>query len=123
MTVEAVEVCLNSELRFVSLLLPRYRTVKAKAYVWFHSCGYIGPIIPDLIEIGCEILNPIQLECTDPSAVKEQHGRRKESVGGECWRATEMVNSRVIDPNCVVSLRFPLAAAANASLQPKAVIP
>lgn len=33
---------------------------KTKAKMWFHSCGSIYDIIPDLIEVGVEILNPVQ---------------------------------------------------------------
>lgn len=33
-------------------------------------------IIPELIEIGVEILNPIQPECMDPVIIKKQYGER-----------------------------------------------
>lgn len=29
----------------------------------YHSCGYVEPLIPDLIEAGIEVLNPVQPEC------------------------------------------------------------
>ncbi len=31
-----------------------------KALIFFHSCGYIKELIPDLIEAGVDILNPLQ---------------------------------------------------------------
>ena len=34
-------------------------------YVAFHSCGAIRPIIGDLIEVGVDVLNPIQCNCPD----------------------------------------------------------
>jgi len=37
---------------------------------------FIEPIIPDLIEIGVTILNPVQPECMDPVKLKEQYGDR-----------------------------------------------
>ena len=43
---------------------------------WYHSDGNIEPIIPDLIEIGVDILNPVQPECLDPVMVKQQYGDR-----------------------------------------------
>ena len=43
-------------------------------YIWYHSDGNIEPIIPDLIEIGVEILNPIQPDCMDPTKIKEMYG-------------------------------------------------
>jgi len=44
------------------------------AYVMYHSDGAIEPIIPDLIEIGVDILNPIQPECMDPAKIKAEYG-------------------------------------------------
>jgi len=44
------------------------------AYVSFHSDGKIDPIIPDLIEIGVDILNPIQPDCMDPAGIKRLYG-------------------------------------------------
>ena len=60
-------------------LIPRYQRwlknlKKAGAYVFFHSCGKIEDVIPDLIEAGVEILNPIQPECMDPANLKKLYG-------------------------------------------------
>jgi uroporphyrinogen-III decarboxylase len=46
---------------------PRYKKLfdrvhQGGAYVYFHSCGQIMDIIPDLIEIGADIINP-QISC------------------------------------------------------------
>ena len=41
----------------------------------YHSDGNIFPIIPDLIEIGLDILNPIQPASMDPAEVKEKFGK------------------------------------------------
>lgn len=38
---------------------------KTRARVWFHSCGSVYYAIPDLIEIGIDILNPIQVAARD----------------------------------------------------------
>jgi uroporphyrinogen decarboxylase len=43
--------------------------------VMYHSDGNIEPVIPDLIEIGIQILNPVQPECLDPAALKRRFGR------------------------------------------------
>ena len=40
-----------------------------KVYVRYHSDGDIRDIIPDLIEIGVDILNPMQPECMPPDEV------------------------------------------------------
>ncbi len=44
--------------------------------VFYHSDGNVEKFIPDLIEIGIEILNPIQPEAMDPAAIKRQYGDR-----------------------------------------------
>jgi uroporphyrinogen decarboxylase len=41
---------------------------------YYHSDGNIEPVIPDLIETGVDILNPIQPECMDPLAIKQRYG-------------------------------------------------
>lgn len=41
-------------------------------YVFFHSDGFIAPIIPDLIEIGIHAVNS-QLFCMDIEGLAEQH--------------------------------------------------
>ena len=42
----------------------------------YHSDGNIQSLIPDLIDVGVDILNPIQPECMDPSAIKTHYGNR-----------------------------------------------
>lgn len=43
--------------------------------VWYHSDGNIEAIIPDLIEVGVTILNPVQPECMDPVKLYREYGR------------------------------------------------
>ncbi len=52
------------------------RAVKPGLPIFYHSDGNPEAIIPDLIEIGVTILNPIQPECIDPVMVKERYGDR-----------------------------------------------
>lgn len=42
----------------------------------YHSDGHIEPIIPDLIEIGLDVLNPIQPRSMDPARLKQLYGDR-----------------------------------------------
>ena len=42
----------------------------------YHSDGNILPIIPDLIEIGLDVLNPIQPRSMEPAEVKKKFGDR-----------------------------------------------
>lgn len=47
-----------------------------------HSCGYIEPIIGDLVEMGIDALDPIQ-PCNDQKLIKETYQGRLTFVGGE----------------------------------------
>ncbi len=64
-------------------LKPRWRHVIKSAkdenpeiLAWYHSDGDVRPVIEDLIEIGFDILNPVQPECMDPAALRRQYGDR-----------------------------------------------
>jgi len=52
------------------------RAIKPDLEIWYHSDGNIEAIIPELIEIGVTILNPVQPECLDPFEVKRRYGDR-----------------------------------------------
>jgi uroporphyrinogen decarboxylase len=52
------------------------RAIKPDLPVFYHSDGNPEAIIPDLIEIGVTILNPVQPECIDPLKVYRQYGDR-----------------------------------------------
>lgn len=51
---------------------------------WYHSCGSIEPIIEDLIEIGVDALNPIQLtaHAMDADSLVDKFGGRVVFWGG-----------------------------------------
>jgi uroporphyrinogen decarboxylase len=60
---------------------PRYasmidaaKEINPDVIIWYHSDGRIEPIIPDLIEIGVQVLNPVQPEAMDPAHIKSLHG-------------------------------------------------
>jgi uroporphyrinogen decarboxylase len=55
-----------------------------KLPIAFHCCGAARPIIPDLIEIGVNILNPIQSNCPgmNPVELKREYGRHLTFMGG-----------------------------------------
>ena len=50
----------------------------------FHSCGSVRPIIPDLIEIGVDILNPVHINATgmEPVRLKKDFGQSIAFWGG-----------------------------------------
>ena len=67
--------------RFQSMIQAA-KEVNPEVVIWYHSCGHIEPIIPDLIEIGVEVLNPIQPEAMDPARLKALYGDRLAFWGG-----------------------------------------
>ena len=45
-------------------------------HFYFHTDGNLWPVMDDLIEIGFDIIDPIQPECMNPYEVKEKYGDR-----------------------------------------------
>jgi uroporphyrinogen decarboxylase len=62
------------------------RIVKAAkdggALFWLHSCGRVMEILPDLVEIGVDILDPVQVRANDQAAAKRLYGDRLCLMGG-----------------------------------------
>jgi uroporphyrinogen-III decarboxylase len=50
------------------------KAINPDVKVAYHSDGQIYPIIPDLIEIGLDVLNPIQPASMDPARLKKEYG-------------------------------------------------
>ncbi|MCC6446790.1 MAG: hypothetical protein IT210_25485 [Armatimonadetes bacterium] len=51
--------------------------------VRLHSCGDVRPLIPDLIDLGIDMLNPIEVKAgMDPTALKAEYGDRLGFHGG-----------------------------------------
>lgn len=59
-------------IRVLSYIIEKAPQVK----IMFHSCGNVRPIIPDLIEMGVDILNPVHINATemDPIQLKRDFG-------------------------------------------------
>ncbi len=75
---------------FATLVKPRYRRLfdtiraKTKAKIFFHSCGAVFDLIPHLIDVGVDILNPIQLSARGMGSrrLKAAYGRDITFWGG-----------------------------------------
>ncbi len=64
---------------FEKFVAPRLRKMAELAHQYdikllLHSCGNIQKIIPRLIELGLDVLDPIQPEAMDPLKIKEEFG-------------------------------------------------
>ncbi|HVN53900.1 MAG TPA: uroporphyrinogen decarboxylase family protein [Anaerolineaceae bacterium] len=52
------------------------KAINPSLKVAYHTDGCIYPIIPDLIEIGLDVLNPVQPASMDPVRLKREYGDR-----------------------------------------------
>ncbi len=57
-------------------LIDAAKQINPEVLAYYHSDGVIDEIIEDLIEIGVDILNPVQPECMDPVKIKELYHDR-----------------------------------------------
>ncbi|MEN8200951.1 MAG: uroporphyrinogen decarboxylase family protein [Bacteroidota bacterium] len=75
---------------FRKFFKPRYKELcdyvkqHSQMKIFLHSCGSIRQFIPDLIEVGFDILNPVQTNCygMDARELKEEYGREITFWGG-----------------------------------------
>ena len=66
--------------------LNEYVHTHSKMKTFLHSCGSLYPIIPDLIEAGYDVLNPVQTTAyqMDPEVLKREFGKDITFWGGGC---------------------------------------
>lgn len=58
------------------------RSINKNIVLWYHSCGDVTEIVPDLIEVGLDILNPLQPECMDIYTIQKKYGNVLSFDGG-----------------------------------------
>ena len=66
------------------ILFARIKQLAPRARLFFHSCGNVRPLLPDFIELGVDILNPVHITATgmEPYALKRDFGREIVFWGG-----------------------------------------
>jgi uroporphyrinogen decarboxylase len=50
------------------------RSASPDLLVFYHSDGDFSLILPDLIDIGVDVINPVQPDCMDAEAIKREYG-------------------------------------------------
>lgn len=73
-----------------SLIKPRQKQLvqyirsHTKAKIWYHTCGACAEFIPDLLDNGVDILNPVQISAKDmePAILKRRYGQQMAFWGG-----------------------------------------
>lgn len=81
--------CISPE-AYRRLLLPHHRTLLhgirrwTSAPIMFHTCGSVYDVLPDLLEIGVDCLNPVQTDARGMEALrlKREFGDRLSFWGG-----------------------------------------
>ena len=65
-------------------ILDHIKKKSPKIKILFHSCGNVRPIIPDLIEMGVDILNPVHINASgmEPHQLKKDFGKSLVFWGG-----------------------------------------
>ena len=64
--------------------LVQYIRSRTKAKIWYHTCGACVEYIPDLLDNGIDILNPVQISASgmEPAGLKARFGNRLTFWGG-----------------------------------------
>jgi uroporphyrinogen decarboxylase len=67
--------------------VPEYRRLFAlyktrKVLINFHSCGHIAPLLDVFMELGVDILNPVQATANDLAVVRQKTAGRMALQGG-----------------------------------------
>ena len=56
-----------------------YQAIKAispSTMIWYHSDGNVLDVVPEMVDAGLDILNPLQPECLDVDAIHRRFGHR-----------------------------------------------
>ncbi len=64
--------------------LAQYIRSRTSAKLWYHTCGACREYMPDLIDNGIQVLNPVQISAKDmePAGLKSDFGERLSLWGG-----------------------------------------
>lgn len=84
--------CLVSPELYRKLIKPRHtrlfsfikKQARVPVKIFYHSCGAVASLIPDLIESGIDILNPVQVSAAgmDTAELKKRFGKDLTFYGG-----------------------------------------
>ena len=69
-------------------LISTLRKVNPEVKLYMHTDGNVSEIVADLIEVGLDVLNPIQPECMPPVEVKRKYGSKLVLHGGVSLQRT-----------------------------------
>ena len=90
--------------------LVHYIRSRTQAKIWYHTCGSCIDYIPDLLDNGIHILNPVQISARnmDPASLKKRFGRELVFWGGGC--DSQHILSRGTPDQVAANVRATMAA-------------
>ena len=90
--------------------LVQYIRSRTQARIWYHTCGSCAVYIPELLDNGIHILNPVQTSARnmDPFDLKRRFGRDLSFWGGGC--DAQHVLSRGTPAEVAANVRHHLSA-------------
>jgi uroporphyrinogen decarboxylase len=90
--------------------LAQYIRSRTKAKLWYHTCGAVKGYIPELVDNGVQILNPVQITARDmdPAELKRLFGSQIVFWGGGC--DAQRILSRGTPAEVAASVRANVAA-------------
>jgi uroporphyrinogen decarboxylase len=93
--------------------LVQYIRSRSRAKIWYHTCGACLNYIPDLIDNGVDILNPVQVSARnmDPATLKSRFGGQLAFWGG------------AVDTQHILPKATPAEVAANVRQNMAALMP
>ena len=93
--------------------LVQYIRSRTQAKIWYHTCGSCMDLIPDLIDNGVQVLNPVQISARnmDPAELKRRFGKQISFWGGG------------VDAQHILPRGTPEQVAANVRSNLKALMP
>jgi len=100
-----------------------YEAAKKKNLrVFIHSCGDISELFPDIIELGVEVVNPVQPEAMDIVKLQREYGKYITMYGGLGSQST-LVYGSPVDVIKEVEHRLELFSDGGYILGPAGAIP
>ncbi|MBM4061802.1 MAG: hypothetical protein FJ265_12010 [Planctomycetes bacterium] len=65
----------------LAAIIAELRGLRRDVAIAYHTDGFVEPVIEDLIEIGVDVLHPVQPACMDPAALRRRFGKRLSFMG------------------------------------------
>ena len=98
------------------------RRVRPDILIFMHSDGSIKDFIPEYIDIGVDILNPVQPECNDLEAIGKQYGGKISFWGGIGTQTTMPFGTVEDVRNAVRSVHTQLGSQGGLLLAPSHIL-